>query len=287
MNVPHTPAGMGVQDMLTDFDPTALPLDILLPALAAGLLVLLTHVPLGMEVLRRGIIFMDLAIAQFAGLGIIAAHALGLGQTHALGGGQAAAGATAAAGALLDHWEVQAAAVGAALLGALLLRWTERRAAQRQEALIGVAFVVASSAAILLLAKDPQGGEHLQELLVGQILWSSWTSLLPLAITSAVILLLWGIGLRRVPLFFYLSFAVLVTASVQVVGVYLVFASLIVPALVAGRHLWRGYGVGATGYVLGLFASLFFDLPAGAAIVLALALCATLLGWRRGLGLTP
>lgn len=253
----------------------ALQADILLPALAAGLLVLSTHVPLGREVLRRGIIFMDLAIAQFAGLGIVAAHALGFAGAEPGGDGVAAG--------LAGGWAVQLAAVSAALLGALLLRWAERRAPRRQEALIGVSFVVAACGAILLLAKDPQGGEHLQELLVGQILWSTWDSLLPLSMLSLCALALWLSGLRRRPWVFYVLFALLVTASVQVVGVYLVFASLIVPALAAGSCVWCAYVIGAAGYALGLLVSACFDLPAGAAIVLALAGCATLRVWRHGL----
>ncbi|SMB22604.1 ABC 3 transporter family protein [Sterolibacterium denitrificans] len=231
---------------------------ILLPAFVAGLLVLATHVPLGAEVLRRGIIFMDLAIAQFAGLGIVAVHAFA---------GEAEGD---------DIWQAQAAAVGAALLGALLLRWTEKRAPQRQEALIGVSFVVAACAAILLLAKDPHGGEHMQALLVGQILWSTWLGLLPLTGISAAVLLLWFAlrSTRVAPLAFYLLFALIVTASVQVVGVYLVFASLIVPALASGGRLLPAWLIGAAGYAVGLIASALFDLPAGAAIVLALAGCA-------------
>ena len=126
----------------------------------AGLLVLATHVPLGMQVLDRGIVFIDLAIAQIAGLGVIAADALGMPD-----GGLA----------------VQAAAVCAALLGALLLTWTERRAPQQQEALIGVMFVLAACAGILLLANNPHGGEHLKDLLVGQILWVNTAQLLWLA----------------------------------------------------------------------------------------------------------
>ena len=129
---------------------SALDWGILGPPLIAGLLVLATHVPLGMQVLDRGIVFIDLAIAQIAGLGVIAADALGLPE-----GGVA----------------VQAAAVSAALLGAALLTWTERRAAQQQEALIGVMFILAACAGILLLAGNPHGGEHLKDLLVGQILW--------------------------------------------------------------------------------------------------------------------
>jgi zinc/manganese transport system permease protein len=232
--------------------PDAVQASILLPAFAAGVLVLATHVPLGAEVLRRGIIFIDLAIAQIAGLGIVVAHALGIAP---------------------HGWRAQAAAIVAALSGALLLRWVERKAPERQEAIIGVCFVVAASIAILLMSKDPQGGEHLRELLVGQILWSTWEGLLPLAVTTAGVLVAWFVmRLRTSPLGFYLLFAVTVTASVQVVGVYLVFASLIVPALAAGRRPWVGTMVGLAGYAIGLLASALFDLPAGAAVVVALAL---------------
>lgn len=227
---------------------------ILLPAFAAGLLVLLTHVPLGMEVLKRGIIFIDLAVAQIAGFGIVAAHALG-----AEGHG----------------WQMQAAALAAALAGAFFLRWREQRNPEHQEAIIGVSFVAAACATILVLAKDPHAGEHMKELLVGQILWTTWQGLAPLAVVTAAVLALrrWT---RASPLAFYLAFALAITASVQVVGVYLVFASLIVPALAAGERPKAGYLVGIAGYAAGLLASALFDLPAGAAIVLCLILAALL-----------
>lgn len=219
--------------------------EVLLPAFAAGLLVLATHVPLGMEVLRRGIIFIDLALAQLAGLGIVAAHALGA-QAHG--------------------WQMQGAALAAALAGALFLHWREKRNPAHQEAVIGVAFVAAACATILVLAKDPHGGEHMKELLVGQILWSTWASLVPLALVAAGVLIAW----RRFRALFYFAFAVAITASVQVVGVYLVFASLIVPALAARGRASLGYVVGVAGYAAGLIASALFDLPAGAAIVIGL-----------------
>ena len=107
-------------------------LGILWPAFIAGLLVAATHVPLGMQVLARGIVFIDLAIAQIAGVGVIFADYLGWEPTGAA---------------------VQIAALSSALGAALLLTWTERRWPQVQEAIIGVVFVVASSAAILILAK--------------------------------------------------------------------------------------------------------------------------------------
>jgi zinc/manganese transport system permease protein len=122
------------------------------PALAAGLIILSTHVPLGHEVLKRGIIFIDLALAQIAGLGVIAAHSMDWEQ---------------------DGFEVQIAAVSAALLAAVGLNWTEKRWPKKQEPLIGILFILAATGGILLLAGNPHGSEHLKELLVGQILWST------------------------------------------------------------------------------------------------------------------
>ncbi|HET7866307.1 MAG TPA: metal ABC transporter permease [Burkholderiaceae bacterium] len=237
----------------------ALDWGILGPALVAGLLVLATHVPLGTQVLDRGIVFIDLAIAQIAGLGVIGADALGLPE-----GGPA----------------VQAAAVCAALLGAWLLTWTERRAPQQQEALIGVMFILAACAGILLLAGNPHGGEHLKDLLVGQILWVNSTQLMWLAGVSALLLAAMRLGwVQRFGRFgFYGVFALAVTASVQLVGVYLVFSSLIIPALATRVHAGArrhavAYGIGALGYALGLALSALFDLPSGAVIVWTLAGC--------------
>jgi zinc/manganese transport system permease protein len=122
------------------------------PALAAGLIILSTHVPLGHEVLKRGIIFIDLALAQIAGLGVIAAHSMDWER---------------------DGFEVQIAAVSAALLAAVGLNWTEKRWPKKQEPLIGILFILAATGGILLLAGNPHGSEHLKELLVGQILWST------------------------------------------------------------------------------------------------------------------
>ena len=237
----------------------SLDIAILGPAFLAGFLVLSTHVPLGQEVLRRGIIFIDLAVAQIAGLGVIAAGTFGW-EAHG--------------------WEVQVAAMTAALAGALLLNWTERLFAEVQEAIIGVMFVLAASAGVLLLAQNPQGGEHLKELLVGHILWVTVEQLWPVALIYAAILGLWfGWRSKFTGFGFYALFAVTVTASVQLVGVYLVFASLIIPALASrnlqGRkRLWYGYAVAVLGYLLGLLASALFDLPSGALIVWFLALLA-------------
>jgi zinc/manganese transport system permease protein len=236
-------------------------LGILLPAFLAGLLVLATHVPLGAQVLKRGIVFIDLAIAQIAALGVIVAGLLDV----APGG-----------------WQVQIAAATAALAGALLLTWTERRWPEVQEAQIGVLFVLAATAGILLLAKNPHGGEHLRDLLAGQILWVSFSQLVVPLVASVLILALWfGLRERLSRLGFYLLFALAVTVSVQLVGVYLVFASLIVPALGVRRHRERhrlalAYGIGGLGYASGLLLSSVFDLPSGALIVWCLAALAVL-----------
>ena len=238
-------------------------LDIIWPAFLTGLLVLATHVPLGKLVLDRGIVFIDLAIAQVAGLGVVAADFLGWEP---------------------NGWSVQASAVAAALISAGFLIWTEKRLAALQEAVIGVVFVVAASAEIVLLNFNPHGAENLKDLLVGQILWVVPEQLIPTAILYALVVvaaLVFDLARHRV--LFYALFAVTVTASVQLVGVFLVFASLIIPTLTARglgvrRPIVFAYAMGLAGYVLGLAGSLLLDLPTGAAIVCALALIASVVG---------
>ena len=231
-------------------------LSILWPALVAGVLVVISHVPLGQQVFSRGIVFIDLAIAQVAGLGVIVASGLGLP---------------------VDGWPAQAAAGIAALAGALLLTWTERRRPEAQEALIGILFVLASAAQILLLANDPHGGENLKDLLSGQILWVSDSQLIRTAILTAVFAAIWFTMRERIGrIGFYLLFAVVVTASVQMVGVYLVFTSLIVPAVATyriggSRQLAVGYGLGIASYLAGLALSVVTDLPSSAVIVWTMA----------------
>ena len=244
----------------------SLELSILWPAFLAGLLVLSTHVPLGVQVLARGIVFIDLAIAQVAGLGVTVADALGFEP---------------------QGWRVQGAAVAAALFGALLLTWSEKRWPEVQEALIGVLFVLAACVELLILANNPHGGEHLKDLLVGQILWVSPEALIPVALLYAVALVVWfGFRPWLGQIGFYVLFALVVTQSVQLVGIYLVFASLIIPALAARLFPdnWRlaaGYGAGVAAYAGGLIASSLFDLPTGAAIVVALALVFAVLALLR------
>jgi zinc/manganese transport system permease protein len=238
-------------------------LSILWPAFIAGLLVTATHVPLGMQVLARGIVFIDLAVAQVAGLGVIVAHALGWEPTGA---------------------PVQIAALSSALACAMFLTWTERRWPDVQEAIIGVVFVLGSSAAILLLAHDPRGGENLKELLIGQILWVNVNQLSIVALIYAVVLALWfTLGERLGRIGFYALFGCVVTVSVQLVGLYLVFATLVVPALAtyytSSRRYLRGYAVGVLGYAAGLLASLWLDLPSGSMIVCTLVAAGVLVAY--------
>jgi len=242
---------------------------ILGPAIVAGLLVLSTHIPLGQEVLKRGIIFIDLAIAQIAGLGVLAAGVMEWED---------------------NLWAVQLSAVSAALLASACLHWTEKRWPKSQEPLIGILFVLAATGSILLLAENPHGAQHLKDLLVGQILWSTWQSLIPVALLYGLLLTIWfkwhhQIGHRG----FYIIFAFVVTASVQLVGVYLVFASLIIPALATQqlrglRRLIAGYSLGAVAFITGISLSALFDLPTGAVTVWTMALFAvvtgTLLGYK-------
>jgi len=248
---------------------TLLDISILWPALIAGLLVTATHVPLGTQVLYRGIVFVDLAIAQIAGLGVICADWLGFEP---------------------QGWAVQLSALTAAVAGALLLTWTDKRWPEIQEALIGVTFILAASGALILLASNPHGAEHLKELLVGQILWVSPARLPWVALAYAAILAIWfAMGERLGRIGFYLLFACAVTVSVQLVGLYLVFTTLIVPAL-ATRHFarWRiaaGYVVGAAGYAIGLAVSAWTDWPSGPAIVwvmTVLAVATAMVAPRRG-----
>ncbi|MGZ5081290.1 MAG: metal ABC transporter permease [Usitatibacter sp.] len=244
----------------------ALDLSILLPAFTAGLLVTATHVPLGMQVLARGIVFIDLAIAQIAGCGVLLADQLGFEA---------------------EGIAVQVAALAAALGGALLLTWTERVWPDVQEAVIGVVFVLGATGSVLLLASNVHGSEHLRDLLVGQILWAQPSRLAWAAAVYAVVLAVWfGAGQRIGRVGFYALFAVAVTVSVQLVGLYLVFATLIVPPL-ATRHMARGrlaasWAIGAVGYAVGLVLSTVMDVPSGPVIVWVL--CIVALGWYAARG---
>ena len=235
-------------------------LTILLPAFAAGVLVLSTQVVLGKQVLKRGIIFIDLAIAQIAALGAIVVR-----MDHDI--------------AELAYANVWMPALFA-LAGAGIIAWLAKYMVEELEAMIGCFYVLSAVAAMLLLSSDPHGAELLKQLMSGQILWVSWQQLLlPTVIYSAILGLIFYKPKILDGAAFYLLFALVITLSVELVGVYLVFSTLILPALAINklqgkRILLWAYGVGLVGYLLGLYLSASFDLPSGATIVATLAFSA-------------
>ena len=248
-------------------------LSIVGPAFVASLLVVATHVPLGIEVLRRGIIFIDLATAQVAALGAVAA-------TVYLGDGHDFAGTVV----------VDLTAFAAAVSVGLFFSWAEKKLHDYQEALIGCTFVLAASMALLLLANQPMGADEIKDLLAGQVLFVSWREIGWIALVYAPLLAVWfrfrgKLGRAG----FYLIFAVVVTTSVQVVGVYMVFATLIFPAFGAwawpdASRLKAAYLAAVIGIAAGLVFSVLSDYPTGPVLVWALALTAlagALLGARR------
>ena len=234
------------------------------PAFAAGLMIALTHAPLGLAVLRRGIIFIDLAIAQIAGLGALAA---GIWWDQP------------------EWWMVQGAALSGAFSAALFFRVIERFWPDQQEAIIGCGFVLAASLAILLVAGHPNGGEEIQHLLSGQLLFVTWTQVALHAPIYGVILALWFLAPQtRTGVWFYLLFSTAITSSVQLTGVFVVFASLIAPALGAvpfagkQRELRAAYAVSFTGLLLGFGAAIVTDLPLGPVLVCSFMVSALLIG---------
>lgn len=252
------------------------------------------HAYLGFHVLAREVVFVDIALAQIAALGATAAFLVGYE---------------------LDTWESFASGLLATMLGALVLALTRTRERQvSQEAVIGVVYAVSSAGAVLLADRAPHGADQVRTMLVGNLLAVRAPEVVAVALLYAAIgLLHWlcrrpfflistdpagaygrGVSVRLWDLLFYASFGVVVTSSVRVAGVLLVFSYLIVPALagaalggtVAGRLL-IGWGFGALVSVLGMVASAALDLPTGATVVCAFGLTllvfaagARLLGWR-------
>ena len=155
-------------------------IEILWPAMIAGLIVLTTHVPLGREVLQRGIIFLDLAIAQTAAFGVVLANTLWV-SVHD------------------DHQHVSTTviAVLAAIVGSMMLYTIRKLEVRLQEAFIGILFVLMATGIILLLSADPHGGERLKEILVGQILWLQTSDLIQLFVVHAVTLIFWVLGRKK------------------------------------------------------------------------------------------
>lgn len=246
-------------------------IEIMAPALAAGLLIALAHAPLGIEVLRRGIIFIDLAVAQIAGLGLVVA---GIFFHHSEG------------------WIGQLTALAFALVGGLFFRFAERVLPRQLEAIIGCSFVLSASVALLLLADQPHGGQEIQHMLSGQILFVTWTDFFKHAPVYGSILVLWFLrpGVRS-GIWFYVIFSLAITSSVQLVGVYVVFASLILPALASVRSEKPhriGWLCGILAILTGIGMSTWLDLPAGPFLVITYTLvCLAILAGRRGLATAP
>jgi zinc/manganese transport system permease protein len=252
------------------------------------------HAYLGVHVIAREVVFVDIALAQIAALGATVAFL---------------------AGFPLDSGPSYGFGLAATLLGALVLALTRSRERRvSQEAVIGVVYVVSTAAAVLVVDRAPHGAEHLRSMLVGNVLavgvgdvarigalyaaigafhwWCRRPFLLISLDPEAAFRAGW-----RVPVWdflFYASFGVVVTSSVRVAGVLLVFSYLIVPALAGlalgariGRRLAIGWGFGAAASILGLLASACLDLPTGAAIACTFGV--VLLPWwlaaRRGAGL--
>ena len=236
-------------------------LDIVAPALVAGFMIAAIHGPLGIEVLRRGIIFIDLAIAQIAGLCAVLVDLF----THE------------------GSWGLrQVVAMGAALLAAWFFRVVEKALPKEQEAIIGACFVLAASGVLLALANHPHGGEAMEDILSGQLLFVAWTDILAFAPLYAIAVALWfGWPRVREGAWFFAVFAVVVTASVQLIGLYVVFASLILPALAvnalpSGRLRWAVL-CGWIAVLAGIGISVLSDLPTGPLLVFVYAATALFL----------
>ncbi len=231
---------------------------------------------LGVHVIAREVIFVDLSLAQMAALGSTLALLFGVAPDSALGYGFALAATT---------------------LGAFIFAMTRTvRARQRvpHEAIIGIVFVVASAAAILVADRAPRGGEAIKEVLVGSILWVTWSDILQMALVYVAIgLFHWvfrhrfltislhedtalsqGWNIRAWDFLFYVSFGIAITLAVPIAGVLLVFTFLVVPAVVAFLFARQTAALIAISWVAsavasaaGLVISFQFDLPTGPLIV--------------------
>lgn len=277
-------------------------LELMLPALVAALILVGIHGYLGIHIIAREVIFVDLALAQVAAMGWAAA---GLGLAGPIAQATGVPGETAA------YLLGLAATVLAAALFALS-RSRERRVPQ--EAIIGIVYVVASALTILMAAQAPRGAEHVEELLTGTLLWVTWPHIArTAAVYAAVGAVHWflrdrfltisldperarreGWSLRWWDFVFYVLFGVVVTSSVAIAGVLLVFSFLVIPAVIAflfarrpGPLLAIAWSTGTAATVLGLVVSFRTDLPTGPVVVCAFA--AALLaafGVRRLIGST-
>lgn len=259
---------------------------LMLPALVASLILLSIHAYLGIHIIARGVIFVDLAIAQVAALGFAAA---GLGLSHYLSDliGIAEPEATYVIGLI--------ATLVAAALFSLSRRESDR---VPQEAIIGIVYVVATAGTILLAAQAPRGAEHVAELLTGSLLWVTWPEIAKTALICAAIgLAHWFLRERFMTIsmnpdearrrgwsmawsdfMFYALFGLVVTSAVAIAGVLVVFSFLVIPAVIAflftsqpRKLLLIAWAAGTLAIVIGLYASYKTDLPTGPTLVCAFA----------------
>jgi len=252
--------------------------------LLACLILTAIHVYLGLHVLARGVIFVDLALAQVAALGVTVAFLAG----HPIQSEAA-------------YWYALVFTLGGA---ALFAASRTQRMTVPQEAVIGIVYAVSAAAAVLVVDRAPQGGDHIRQILVGSILTVTPGEVGTLALLYAPIgLLHWlvrrplldisfdpeGAGARRAErawdFVFYASFGVVVTSSVRLAGVLLVFAYLVVPATAAAAlagsargRLVIGWALGVVVSLGGLGASWVWDLPTGATVVVAFGVVAAIVG---------
>lgn len=215
-------------------------------ALAVACLAL---VPLGVQVLARGVVFIDLAVAQIAACGALACAML------------------------VDHplpWATALAAAAAALAGAALVRAVAQHAPRQREALIGLVYVAGASLAVVAAAWSPHGREQLTALLAADVLWAPWSATLLLAGAAAMVAAAARTLARDAV--FYPVFALALSAAVPVLGLYLVFALLIAPALwrLRGLAMPRVLALAGLACAAGLALSWALDWPSGACVALAL-----------------
>ena len=268
-------------------------LEFLAAPIVASLIIAGIHAYLGLHVVERGVIFVDLSLAQIASLGATIAAIV-----PALGGEPHGSGV---------YWM----SLLFTLVGALIFSFVKsQRAKIPQEAIIGISYAVASAAVVVVMSKAPGEAEHLRDMLVGNILSVQWDEVKLTGAVYAVIGLFHyvfrkrfleismdpdgaqarGVKVRLWDFLFYASFGLVVTRSVAIAGVLLVFCYLIVPSVAGmlfasriGSRLAIGWTMAAVVSMLGMYLSVVFDLPTGATIVCTFGLILTLMATVRQL----
>jgi zinc/manganese transport system permease protein len=266
----------------------------------ASLILTGIHAYLGVHVVERGVIFVDLSLAQIAALGAAISILLPItgGDPHAP----------------IVYW----ISLGFTFIGAAVFSTIRGQTARiPQEAIIGICYAVASAASILAMSKATSEGEHLKDMLVGNILAVSWSEVIRTALLYGAVgafhyafrrqffaisldhreeghAAAQGLSVRLWDFLFYASFGFVVTSSVSIAGVLLVFCYLIVPSVAAmlyadsiGRRLAIGWSMGTLVSALGVYLSLKLDLPTGATIVCTFGLVLVLMASVRPLVQRP